>query len=78
MSCQRGQGCWKCTSITSAIKLKFSSVQFSTRALASRRRSTNSNSKGAAEGLQQKALYGLICMMMTRSRSKKTEPAAVR
>jgi hypothetical protein len=24
-----GQGCWKCTSIKFAIKLKFSSVQFS-------------------------------------------------
>ena len=26
-----GQGCWKCTSIKFAIKLKFSSVQFSLR-----------------------------------------------
>ena len=28
-----GQGCWKCTSITFAIKLKFSSVQFSSACL---------------------------------------------
>ena len=33
----RGQGCWECTSITSAIKLKFSSVQFSSAAGASER-----------------------------------------
>ena len=32
----RGQGCWKCTLITSAIKLKFSSVQFRCISVASR------------------------------------------